>query len=213
MPRRNHDPVTPDSGSTHLSSSPIPTTEAAPAASVERQRAAFGGMKWGSAFFGWLSATGLAVILLSLATAAGVALGVTAANRGATANQAAANADTIGLTSGIALLVILALAYFAGGYVAGRMARFDGARQGVAVWLVGLLVAIVLAVIGAIAGAQYNVLQQLNLPAIPVDGGTATTAGLIALGVVLLGTLLAAIAGGKTGERYHRKVDRAGAAG
>jgi hypothetical protein len=35
-------------------------------------------------------------------------------------------------------------------------------------------------------------------------------AGLIALAAILVGTALAALAGGKTGERYHRKVDRAG---
>jgi hypothetical protein len=51
------------------------------------------------------------------------------------------NAETIGTAGGIGLLVILALAYFCGGYVAGRMARFDGARQGIGVWLWGLIAA------------------------------------------------------------------------
>jgi hypothetical protein len=37
-----------------------------------------------------------------------------------------------------------------------------------------------------------------------------TTGALITLGLVVLGTLIAAIAGGKVGQRYHRKVDRAG---
>jgi hypothetical protein len=54
------------------------------------------------------------------------------------------------------------------------------------------------------------VLQQLNLPRIPIDEGTATTGGIIALVAVLLVTLLGAILGGKAGDRYHRKVDRAG---
>ena len=31
--------------------------------------------------------------------------------------------------------------------------------------------------------------------------------------VVILGTLLASVVGGKAGERYHRKVDRAGFTG
>ena len=43
----------------------------------------------------------------------------------------------------------LAVAYFAGGYVAGRMSRFDGARQGLGTWLLGLVVTVVLAVVGA----------------------------------------------------------------
>ena len=63
---------------------------------------------------------------------------------------------------------------------------------------------------GVIAGAEYNVLQELDLPRIPVDEGTATTGALITLGAVLLATLLAAMLGGKLGDRYHRKVDRAG---
>ncbi len=34
--------------------------------------------------------------------------------------------------------------------------------------------------------------------------------GAIALAAILLLTLVAALLGGKTGERYHRKVDRLG---
>ena len=53
-------------------------------------------------------------------------------------------------------------------------------------------------------------LQQLNLPRIPIGEGTATTAGIIALVAVLIATLAGAVVGGKLGERYHRKIDRAG---
>jgi len=174
---------------------------------VAQQRARFGGIKWGAAFFGWLTANGLNVILLALATAAGAAVGITQT----TTSEAKTNAETIGIVGGIVLLVILALGYYAGGYVAGRMSRFDGARQGVAVWVIGLLVTVVLAAAGAIFGSKYNVLSQLNLPRIPVDEGTATTGGIVALVLVLLVTLGAAVLGGKAGERFHRKVDRAGA--
>jgi hypothetical protein len=175
---------------------------------VARQREFYGGFKWGAAFFGWLSANGLTVLLVAIVAAAGVALGLT--NGVDTADDAANNADTLGLGGAIALLVILAIGYFAGGYVAGRMARFDGARQGVGVWIIGLLVTIALAVAGWAFGSEYNVLEQLNLPRIPVDEGDATTAAVIAMIAVLLVTLFAAISGGKVGERYHRKVDRAG---
>ena len=175
---------------------------------VDRQHDRYGGIKWGAAFFGWLSANGLAVILVALISAAGVAIGLTQGVP--STEEATQQADTIGIAGIIALLVVLFLAYLAGGYVAGRMARFDGARQGVAVWIIGLLIVIALAVLGAVLGAEYNVLQQLNLPRIPIDEGTATTAGIIALVAVLLVTLLGAVLGGKLGERYHRKIDRVG---
>ena len=54
---------------------------------VAVQRARFGGIKWGAAFFGWLSANGLAVLLVALLSAAGVALGL--ANGVDTADEAA----------------------------------------------------------------------------------------------------------------------------
>ena len=117
-------------------------------------------------------------------------------------------AETIGLAGGIGLLVVLAIGYFFGGYVAGRMARFDGARQGVGVWPWGILVAVVVAALAAIGGSKYNVLDASNLPRLPVDSGSLTTGGVIALIASLAVTLAAAVLGGKTGERFHKKVDR-----
>jgi hypothetical protein len=117
---------------------------------------------------------------------------------------------TIGIVGGVLLLVALMPAYDCGGYGAARMARFNGPRQGIAVWLIGLLVTIVLAVAGVVLGAEDNVLSGLQLPRIPVAEGSLMTGGLIALATVLAGTLLAAIAGGKAGTHFHRKVDRVG---
>ena len=171
----------------------------------ERQHEAFGGFNWGAAFFGWLVAIGIAVLLTAIVSAAGTAVGLTEVS----GSQAEKSAGTIGLAGGIVVLVILLLAYFAGGYVGGRLSRFDGGRQGLGVWVFGLIVTIALAAAGLVFGSKYNVLEQLNLPRIPVDEGTLATGGLIALAAVVIGTLLAAIVGGKTGERYHKKVDRA----
>jgi len=173
----------------------------------ERQRAEFGGSDGTAIFFGWLSALGLAALLAAALSAAGTQLGLAT---GADTTDATQNAETIGLIGAIALLVVLGLAYYGGGYVAGRMARFDGGRQGFRVWLLGLLVTIGLAVVGAIAGSEWNVLGQLNLPRIPVDEGNVAAGAAITLVAVLLLTLLAAIGGGKAGERYHTKVDRFG---
>jgi MFS family permease len=171
-----------------------------------RQREEYGGLSWGSAFFGWLVAVGLAGLLVALLGAAGAAVGLTQASP----EEAGDSAGTIGIVGGILMVAVLVVAYYAGGYVAGRMARFNGARQGFAVWLLGLIVTAVLAVAGLLLGAEYNVLESLNLPRIPVDEGSLTTGGLIALAAVVVGTLLAAVSGGKAGSHYHRKVDRVG---
>ena len=171
-----------------------------------RQRDEYGGINWGAAFFGWLVAVGMAAILTGILSAAGAAIGLTEI----TASEASGSAEEISLIGAIVLLLILALAYYCGGYVSGRMSRFDGGRQGIGVWVIGLLVTILLAVLGAIAGSEYNVLAKLELPRIPVDEGTLTTGGIIALVAVVVLTILAAMAGGKAGERYHKKVDRVG---
>jgi hypothetical protein len=171
----------------------------------EAQRAEFGGLDWPAAFFGWLVAIGIATLLVAVLGAAGAALGITEMD---STSDVAAKADTIGVAGGVLLLVALLIAYYAGGYVAGRMARFDGLRQGVAVWFIALAVTVLLAVAGLVLGSEYNVFEQLDLPRIPVDEGTVTTGGIIALAAVAVGTLLAAVLGGRSGERYHRRIDR-----
>ena len=171
-----------------------------------RQRAEYGGLNWGAAFFGWLVAVGMAVILLAILSAAGTAFGLSEVSE----SEANSNAETISIVGGILLILVLAIAYYCGGYVSGRMSRFDGGRQGLGTWAIGLIVTIVLAVAGVVFGSEYNVLEQLNLPRIPIDEGSLTTGAVIALAAVLILTLLAAMGGGKAGERFHRKIDRAG---
>jgi hypothetical protein len=174
------------------------------AAVRERQRDEFGGIAWGSTFFGWLTAVGLGAILAGILSAIGAALALTEGSQ----IGGRESAETIGIAGGIALLVVLFLSYFAGGYVAGRMARFDGARQGVGVFLWAIIIAAALAIAAAIGGSEYNVLQRLDLPRLPIDEGDLTTGGIIALVAGLLTMLIAAVLGGKLGEGFHRKVDR-----
>jgi hypothetical protein len=172
------------------------------------QRLRFGGFNAGAAFFGWLVAVAVAALLTTLISAAGGAVALTQGL--SSINQLTGDIKTVGLASAIALLVALAVAYYAGGYVAGRMSRFDGSRQGFGVWALGFIVTVVLALAGALLGSSFNLLQQLNLPHIPVNQGAFTTGGLATLLVGLVVTLLAAIAGGKAGEAYHRRIDAAG---
>jgi hypothetical protein len=157
------------------------------------QRERFGGTKLGSAFFGWLVAVGLTVLLGVLAGAVTAAVGANAA------------------TGTVVTVAVLLVAYFTGGYVAGRLARFDGARNGFLSWVVGVVATIVLTVVAAFVGAQYDVLNRVSLPTLPTSLADVTGTGMILAAIAVLGTLLAAVAGGKAGERFHRRVDRAAA--
>lgn len=173
---------------------------------VARQREAFGGMKLGAAFFGFLTAAGVAVLLTALLVATGAAVGI-----GVDTEVASDDVSTIGVWGAVVVAVLVFVAYYCGGYVAGRMARFDGGKQGFAVWLWAIVVAVIVAVLAALAGQEYNLFAQVNLfPRIPVAEGDLTTAGVAAaLGAVVV-ALLGAVLGGLLGVRFHRRVDRAG---
>jgi hypothetical protein len=164
----------------------------------------FGGVNGGAAFFGWLVAIGLSVILVALASAAGAAVGLSSSP-----GAALEAAETVGLVGGIVLVAILMVGYCCGGYVVGRMSRLDGGAPGG----------------GGVdrrAGRHDRARDRRRDPrrrvqraqpprpaANPIDEGTLTTGGLVTLAAVVVGTLLAAVTGGKAGQRYQRRVDRA----
>ena len=173
----------------------------------ELQREKYAGTNWGACFFGWLVAVALTVLLVGITAAVAAAIG---AQGDLTKQRLADNAGTTGITAGIAALVILAIAYYYGGYVAGRMSRFEGAKQGVAVWVIGLVATLIAAAVGVAFGTEYDVIDRLDLPTLSVPDSQLGVGGLIAGGAVLIATLLASMAGGKVGRRYHKKVDRVG---
>jgi hypothetical protein len=179
---------------------------------VAREKEEFGGVKIGSAFFGWLTATGTAVLLTAFVAAAGGAVGVaTNTDAGSATFQASQSPKTVGILGAVVLLVVLFVAYYCGGYVAGRMARFNGLTQGLAVWLWAVVIAAVVAILVAVAGSKYDVLGKLNsFPRIPVSEGTLTTGGVVVVVVVAVGSLAGALLGGLAAMRFHRRVDRAG---
>ena len=178
-----------------------------------REEEAFGGIKIFCAFFGWLTATGMAVLLTALVAALGAGIGLVS-DASEVVDAAGASTEEIGWAGVVLVLVVVGLSYYAGGYVAGRMARFDGIRQGVAVFGWSVVAAVVIAVLSAVAGAKYDVLDQVNsFPRIPSDLGDLTLqAGVVLVGVVVVAAVGAAL-GGLAGMHFHRRVDRAGLSG
>ena len=133
---------------------------------VLAQQDRFGGLNLGAAFFGWLVAVAVSILLTGIIGAIAAAVGY---SRQVTQDQAERQAGTIGLVAAIVLLAVLMIGYYSGGYVAGRMSRFSGSRQGLGVWLIGLLVTIVAIVLGGVFGQQYDVLSRVDLPRLPVS--------------------------------------------
>lgn len=204
-----------DTPPAHSTTAPTAREDAVRHDVVAREREEFGGFKFGSAFFGWLTAMGAALLLTALVSAAGTAIGLGATpDLEEAADAVRDNIDTVGIIGAIALAVVIFVAYFAGGYVAGRMARFSGAKQGLAVWLWAVIIAAVVALVVALTGSRFNILADLNaFPRIPLDEGDLTTVGIITAVVVAIVSLGGAVLGGLAGMRYHRRVDRAGFAG
>jgi hypothetical protein len=182
------------------------TTTDRPVYDEARARDKFGGVNLGAACFGWLVAVGVTALLTGLLAVIATALDYSG---NVTQSDVQREAGSVTLVIAIVLLAVLLVAYYAGGYVAGRMSRFDGARQGVAVWFVGLLVTIAAAVLGWVAGDQYNLLDRVDVPRVPIPTDSVTLGGIITAVLVLVGTLVTAMFGGIVGRRYHDRVDRA----
>lgn len=174
---------------------------------VAREEDRFGGIKIGSAFFGWVAATGIAVLLAALVAVAGTAAGLlTGTDVNSAAGQAPSRAAGM-----VVILAILFISYYCGGYVAGRMARFNGVGQGLMVWLWAVIVAALVAVLGMITGWLSNVPSTVNaFLRLPLNEGLMSSSGIIATIIAAAVILLGAVLGGTAGTRYHRKVDDAG---
>ena len=155
----------------------------------------------------------MTVLLTALVAAAGAGVGLVSDTSDLTdaAQNQGISADEIGWAGVILLLVVVFVSYYSGGYVAGRMARFDGIRQGIAVFGWAVVAAIVIAILGAVAGSQYNVFDNLNaFPRIPDSLSGLSLQGVVALVGVVATALVGAALGGLAGMHFHRKVDKAG---
>jgi len=172
----------------------------------QRERQEFGGrIQWEAVFFGLLAAIGLAACLVAMVLGGLVAAGVTSFSE-----DAAGLVDRILVGGGAIALAILALSYLTGGYVAARMARFDGWRQGLGIWLLSLFVMLAAGITAWIAGGQLDPTESISLPSNPVDEGPLHQGAEVIAPVLVALTLIAALIGGVLGDRFHRAVDRAG---
>lgn len=165
---------------------------------------AYRGFKFGAAFFGLLVAISITVLLAGVVGA--VAIGVESVVN-FTRAEAEQQAGTLGIAAAVIVVLTGSFAFYTGGYVAGRLARFDGARQGFGVWMITLLLLAVAAGGGAFLNSQYDLVGRLDRPDVPLSNDVLLTGGLFTAAALVFLPLLAALLGGKQGQRYHDKID------
>ncbi len=173
----------------------------------DRLRDMYGGVDWLASFLGFVFAVVVGAILT---TVAGVVLGPLGFSLDLSGALGAA------IITGLVLLgVLIFLTYFFGGYVSGRLARFDGGRNGAMLLVWTFLTMILLALA---AGIFSGFLPSVAADAIGgfVDSASSTVGDLSRSGVVgisvvvgaLLLALLGGFLGGRLGSRYHAEIDR-----
>ncbi len=169
-------------------------------AGVREARERFGGLDIPATLVGTLTALAVLMLVGGLIGAAVGAIGYQAGVKGA--------AEELSIGGLLGGLIALFVAFLIGGWAAGRMARYDGGRNGLVTAIWAIVLAALLALLGVVFGGKYNVFQQVNLP--QPFSRDALTIGAIVSGLVALAVmLLAGFLGGKWGARYHARADEA----
>ena len=173
----------------------------------DRLRDMYGGVDWLASFLGFVFALVAGAIFSAV-------VGVVLAPLGFSPNLTGSLGAAV-ITGLVLLGVLIFLTYFFGGYVAGRLARFDGGRNGamLLVWtlLTGLLLVLAAGVFSGFLpdGATAAIGSTMNGVLSALD--SLSQAGVVGIMVVVAALLLALIGGflgGRLGSRYHAEIDR-----
>lgn len=171
---------------------------------VHAARERFGGKDLPASFAGMLVSLAALVLLAGLASAA---IGAIAFQTGVEGNE-----NELSLGALITAGVVIFLAFLLGGWAAGRMARYNGALNGfmVAAWFIVL--GVVLAAVGAIAGNTYNLFDDLRVAKASLpnwfSGEDVTLGAIISSVAFAVLMVLGAVLGGIWGTRMHARADR-----
>jgi hypothetical protein len=166
---------------------------------IAAARDRFGGVDFPASLVGMLTALAMVVLLGGLVGAAIGAVGYQTGLSGDTV-------EDITIASLIGGLAVLFVAYLVGGWTAGRIARYDGARNGLMTGIWTVVLAAALSALAAVLGNQYDVFADVNMPQW-FDRDAVTTAAIISGGVAIATMLLGGLLGGLWGTRYHRLAD------
>jgi hypothetical protein len=170
-----------------------------PYAGVAAAHERFGGIDIPATLVGMLTALSTVLILAGLI---GAAVGAVGYQTGLEAD--AQDLSTWSLIGGVAVLFV---GYLVGGWAAGRIARYDGAKNGFMTGVWTLLFGGIMAALGAWAGSEYDVFRNVDLPQW-FDSDAFTTAAIVSGIAAILAMFVGGTLGGVWGAFYHRRADR-----
>lgn len=174
----------------------------------ERLREIYGGIDWLASFLGFVFALVAGVFLSGIAGLVLVPLGFSPEFGGGALGPAA-------ITGLVVVALVLFLTYFLGGYVSGRLARFDGGLNGIMLVLWTLVAGLLIVLAGGIlssflpAGFAEQVRGMVQGSLLPAFDNLVGI-GAIGIGILVgafLFMLLGSFVGGRTGGRYHTDID------
>lgn len=193
---------TPGAGDTREAAYPRGYFEAAEERE-ERLRDIYGGVDWLASFLGFVFAAVAGGIFAAIAALVLVPLGF---------SLEIGSGGVMEITTLVVLAVLIFFTYFFGGYVAGRLARFDGGRNGAMSVVWGIVVgALLLALGGILPGALFQTVRDFLTETIAPAVMGLLGSGIIGLAVIvgaIVVALLGGLAGGRLGSRYHAEIDR-----
>ena len=201
---------TPGSGPTQGEAGPYPRGYFEAAEEREdRLRDMYGGVDWLASFLGFVFVLVAGALLSLVAGLVLVPLGISPDLVGAELGAAA-------ITGLVLVAILVFLTYFFGGYVAGRLARFDGGRNGAMLLLWTGVTVLILALVNAVLSGFLPARVSEDIGNLVQNNVLSTIGGLSQLGVAgvlifagaLLVALLGGFLGGRLGSRYHTEIDR-----
>ena len=138
-----------------------------------------GATDWTAAMTGWVVALFTGIILQAVVGAILTGLG-----------NATLNIANVGIALGVVGIIIAFVAFFIGGFTAGKIAGHNGLRQGLMVWTIGVLFLVAMLVLASLVDPGAVVLVGLTVPGTAVASAVAIGVGVI-LGTELIAALLA----------------------
>jgi pantothenate kinase type III len=161
-----------------------------------------GGISGGPILTGVVVAFGAMFLLSALVGGVLTAIGLTAED------VTTSDAIQAGIGAGVILVAAQFLAYFWGGYTAGRMARGAGAANGALVPLIAIIVAVLVGAVVASLGATANLNLPFSTNRLPLENDLVVDWGLAISIAALAAMFLGGAIGGALGSRWHTKLER-----